>query len=118
MSLDTETLRNTLQALDDLLVRERNAIIYLRAGQMDAIQQDKIRLLKVLQQAKQVDTASTALIKRIKVNNERNRKLLESGLKLIAKLQDNVIRRLALTYASHGRSLTIGAGSRILNRSA
>ncbi len=118
MLLDTTTLQSHLQELDDLLVRERHAIIHLRAGQMDAIQQEKIRLLKVLQQAGQVDAASCDLIKRIKVNNERNRKLLESGLQLIAKLQDNVFRRLALTYAARGRSLTIGAGSRILNRSA
>jgi len=117
MPLDTETLQRNLQALDDLLVRERHAIVYLQAGRMEAIQQEKIRLLKVLQQAEQVDAASSDLIKRIKVNNERNRMLLESGLQLIAKLQDNVFRRLALTYAAQGRSLTIGAGSRILNRS-
>lgn len=118
MSLDTKTLQCNLQALDDLLVRERHAIVYLQVNQLDAIQQDKIRLLKVLQQAEQVDAASSTLVKRIKVNNERNRMLLESGLQLIAKLQDNVFRRLALTYAARGRSFTIGAGSRILNRSA
>lgn len=118
MPLDTTPLLHNLQALDDLLVRERHAIIYLQVGHLDAIRQEKIRLLKVLQQAEQVDAASIALIKRIKINNERNRMLLESGLQLISNLQDNVFRRLALTYAARGRSLTIGAGSRILNRSA
>lgn len=119
MNTERADLKQNLQALDDLLVRERHAIIHLRVGQMDEIRQDKTQLLKLLHQVEQsVDEESTGLIKRIKVNNERNRMLLESGLQLIGKLQDNVFRRLALTYAAHGRSLSIGAGPRLLNRSA
>jgi len=111
-------LNTHLQALDDLLVRERRAITHLRMQQLNEIQQEKTRLLTLLHQADQViDHESTALIDCIKKNNHRNRMLLESGLKLIGRLQDNVFRRLALTYAAHGRSLTIGSGPRLLNRS-
>lgn len=112
------TLKKDLQALNDLLVRERKAITHLQIDKLNAIQQEKTRLLLLLQQAeKPVDQESSGLINTIKTNNERNRLLLQSGLKLIGKLQDNVFRRLALTYAAHGRSLNIGAGPRLLNRS-
>jgi hypothetical protein len=112
-------LKETLQALNDLLVKERQAIIHLQMQRLDEMQQKKTRLLLLLHQADQsVDAESAGLIKSIKTNNERNRILLESGLKLISRLQDNVFRRLTLTYAAHGRSLAIGAGPRLLNRSA
>jgi len=112
-------LKNNLLELNDLIVRERNAITHLRMDQLNAIQQEKSRLLPLLQQISgPVNPECKGLIRKIKVNNERNRFLLQSGLKLIGKLQDNVFRRLALTYAAHGRSLNIGAGPRILNRSA
>jgi len=112
------TLKKDLQALNDLLVRERKAITHLQIDKLNAIQQEKTRLLLLLQQAeKPIDQESNGLINTIKTNNERNRLLLQSGLKLIGKLQDNVFRRLALTYAAHGRSLNIGAGPRLLNRS-
>ena len=112
------TLKKNLQALNDLLIRERRAITHLQMHQLDAIQQEKTRLVALLQQAeKPVAQENTGLIGKIKANNERNRLLLQSGLKLIGKLQANVFRRLALTYAAHGRSLNIGAGPRLLNRS-
>jgi len=118
MNHHNTALNTHLQALDELLVRERRAITHLRMHQLDEIRQEKIRLLTLLGQAEQVvDNESTALIDCIKKNNHRNRMLLESGLKLIGRLQDNVFRRLALTYAAHGRSLAIGAGPRLLNRS-
>ncbi len=111
-------LKTTLQTLNDLLVKERAAITRLQMHHLEAIQQEKKRLLLLLQQAESpLDAESTRLIGTIKSNNERNRLLLQSGLKLIRKLQDTVFRRLALTYAAHGRSLAIGAGPRLLNRS-
>jgi hypothetical protein len=114
----TTTLKENLRDLNDLLVRERQAITHLQMHKLDVIQQEKTRLLILLQQAVQpVDRESTGLINTIKTNNERNRLLLQSGLKLIGKLQDNVFRRLALTYAAHGRSLTMAAGPRLLSRS-
>ena len=114
----SSTLRENLRALNDLLIRERAAITHLHMHQLDALQQEKTRLLLLLQQAEQpVDRENSGLIGMIKINNERNRLLLQSGLKLIGKLQDNIFRRLALTYAAHGRALTIGAGPRLLNRS-
>jgi hypothetical protein len=114
----SSSLKNTLQTLNDLLVKERAAITHLQTHQLEAIQQEKTRLLLLLQQAESpLDPESTRLIGTIKSNNERNRLLLQSGLKLVSKLQDTVFRRLALTYAAHGRSLAIGAGPRLLNRS-
>ena len=109
----------TLQALNDLLVRERQAITHLRMDQLGTIQQQKTQLLKALHPEQQaVDAEEKTIIRQITVNNERNRVLLESGLKLVKRMQDNTFRRLALTYAAHGRSLQIGAGPRMLNRSA
>ena len=114
----SSTLKKSLQELNDLLIRERRAITHLQMHQLDTIQQEKTRLLALLQQAeKPINEENIGLIDTIKVNNERNRLLLQSGLKLIGKLQANVFRRLALTYAAHGRSLNIGAGPRLLNRS-
>lgn len=111
-------LQKNLQALNELLVRERAAITHLQMHKLDALQQEKTRLLLLLQQVeKPVDQECTSLISVIKKNNERNRLLLQSGLKLVRKLQDNVFRRLALTYAAHGRSLNIGDGPRLFSRS-
>lgn len=107
-----------LQALNELLVRERLAITHLHMDQLGHIQHEKTQLLKVLHAGEQaVDEAEKLVIRQITANNERNRVLLESGLKLVKRMQDNTFRRLALTYAAHGRSLQIGAGPRMLNRS-
>lgn len=107
-----------LQALNELLVRERQAITHLHMDQLGTIQQEKTQLLKALHPEQQaVDAEEQAIIRQITANNERNRVLLESGLKLVKRMQDNTFRRLALTYAAYGRSLQIGAGPRMLNRS-
>lgn len=112
------SLKNCLQALNDLLVRERQAITHLRMSQLGDIQYEKTQLIKMLnQQEGSVDDDEKAVIRTIKTNNERNRVLLESGLKLVKRLQDNTFRRLALTYAARGRSMQIGIGPRVLNRS-
>ena len=42
MNTESADLKQNLQALDDLLVRERHAIIHLRVGQMDEIRQEKL----------------------------------------------------------------------------
>jgi flagellar biosynthesis/type III secretory pathway chaperone len=111
--------KTSLLELNDVLVRERQAITHLRISQLGEIQQEKTRLLKELQrQEHAVDDEEKSVIRSIQVNNERNRFLLESGLKLVKRLQDNTFRRLALTYAAQGRSLQIGVGPRLLNRSA
>lgn len=114
----TYSLKEHLQALNDLLIRERQAITHLRINQLGDIQQEKTRLLKELhQQDDAVDEEEKAVIGAIQINNERNRLLLESGLKLVKRLQDNTFRRLALTYAARGRSMQIGVGPRVFNRS-
>jgi len=116
--MQQSSLKQSLQALNNLLIRERQAITHLRMGQLGDIQIEKTQLLKVLhQQESVVDEEEKAVIHMIKANNERNRILLESGLKLVKRLQDNTFRRLALTYAARGRSMHIGVGPRVLNRS-
>jgi len=111
-------LKDYLQTLNDLLTRERNAITHLRMEKLNTIQQEKSRLLAQLQYVTvPVDQEHNSLIQKIKINNEHNQLLLQSGLKLISKLKENVRRRLTLTYAARGSSLTIGVGPRIFNRS-
>ena len=118
MTSTTSSLTAQLQTLDDLLVQERHAITHLRMHQLDAIQRQKIKVLKRLQETEHIVESETVhLIDSIKRNNERNRVLLASGLQVIGKLQDNIFRHLAITYAAYGRSLNIGLGSRLLNRS-
>nr|WP_320009563.1 hypothetical protein [uncultured Desulfobulbus sp.] len=115
--MKNDTLKQSLQAFNDLLVRERRAIAHLRMSQLHELQHEKIELMKVLnQQEDAVDEEEKAVIESIKKNNERNRMLLESGLKLVKRLQDNTFRR-TLTYAPLGRSMQIGVGPRVLNRS-
>lgn len=110
--------KENLIALNNLLVRERQAITHLRMTQLEEMQQEKAHLLKMLRQhATGVDDEEKAMIKAVKTNNERNRLLLESGLKLIKRLQSNIFRTLALTYAAHGRALNIGIGPRMINQS-
>ncbi|MBM9616670.1 hypothetical protein JWJ90_20610 [Desulfobulbus rhabdoformis] len=112
------TLKKSLQAFNDLLVRERQAITHLRMSQLNELQHEKIELMKVLnQQEDAVDEEEKLVIKAIQTNNERNRMLLESGLKLVKRLQDNAFRSLALTYAAKGRTMNIGVGPRVLSRS-
>lgn len=116
--MQQSSLKKSLQALNDLLIRERQAITHLRMEHLGGIQVEKTRLLKVLHnRGTAVDDDEKAVIHMIKTNNERNRVLLESSLKLVKRLQENTFRRLALTYAARGRSMQIGVGPRVLNRS-
>ena len=116
--MSRSSLKKSLQTLNDLLIRERQAIIHLRMSQLGDLQREKTQLLKVLhQQEHAVDDEEKLVIRAIQINNERNRALLESGLRLVKRLQDNTFRSLALTYAARGRSLHIGAGPRLLSRS-
>lgn len=107
-----------LRSLNDLLIRERHAITHLRMEQLARIQEEKTELLKRLHQAEPVvDGQEIAIIAAITLNNERNRMLLESGLKIVSRLQDKIFQRSALTYGARVGSLVIGAGPRLLNRS-
>lgn len=118
MTTTPQPLTKHLQALKDLLSRERLAITQLRMHDLTALQQEKTRLLALINAAgTKLDAEGTALAKAIKQSNERNRVLLESGLRLIHQMQENVHRNLALTYAAHGRSLNVGVGPRLLHRS-
>jgi hypothetical protein len=106
-----------LRMLNELLVKERNAITQLQMQRLATIQREKTAILKkVAESEKCADPECLEMAARIQENNRRNRWLLRSGLHLIDKLQQDVHRRLALTYAPHGRALHIDAGPRILNQ--
>ena len=113
------TLNDNLQALNTLLTQERLAIIHLQMRQLEGIREKKVQLIRQIQEDndKDVDQKCAELIDDIKRNNDRNRLLLQSGLRVINRLQDNVFRSLALTYAPKG-ILHIRAGARIFSRSA
>ncbi|MBV5328540.1 MAG: hypothetical protein JZU65_13045 [Chlorobium sp.] len=113
---ESSTLNKNLQTLNSLLMKERMAIIHLQMSRLEGIRQEKIAVLKLMHQdEKVIDQECAALIDKIKINNDRNRILLQSGLRLINRMQANVFRRLALTYAPEGM-LNIRTGSRIFNR--
>ncbi len=106
-----------LQMLNDLLVRERNAITHLQMNRLATIQQEKTAILKkVAESGKCSDPECLKLATKVQTNNQHNRWLLESSLQLVDKLQQDVHRRMAITYAPHGRSLHIDTGPRIMNR--
>jgi hypothetical protein len=106
-----------LRLLNELLVRERDAITQLQMHRLAAIQQEKTTILKkIAESEKCAGPECHELAASIQENNRRNRWLLQSGLHMVDKLQQDVHRRLALTYAPHGRALHIDAGPRILNQ--
>lgn len=110
-------LAKHLRMLNELLVRERNAITQLQMHRLATIQREKTTILKkVAESEKCVDQDCLVLAAEIQENNRRNRWLLRSSLDLVDKLQQNLHRRLALTYAPHGRSLQINTGPRIMNQ--
>lgn len=115
---DHLTLRDNLQSLNTLLIQERLAIIHLQMRQLEGIREKKVQLIKEIQDNdKNIDQKCAELIEEIKRNNDRNRLLLQSGLRVINRLQDNVFRSLALTYAPKG-ILHIRSGARMFSRSA
>ena len=110
-------LTKYLRMLNDILVRERNAITQLQMHRLANLQQEKTTILKkIAESEKCVDQDCLELAAKIQENNKRNRWLLRSSLDLVDKLQQNVHRRLALTYAPHGRSLEIDTGPRIMDQ--
>lgn len=111
-------LKHYLQMLDELIVRERTAIIYSKMEILEDIQQEKSTLLILLQHVDRVvDQETLELAIRIRKNNRRNELLLQSGLKLVRGLQKSVYRRRSLTYSAEGRSQHAGFSPRLLKRS-
>ncbi len=112
------TLYAHLNDLNDLLIRERTAITHLQMDTLGRLQEEKIKLMHKLQdQQESVDDRAKDMIQSIQNNNERNRRLLKTGLTIVAGLQQNVFRKLALTYGAGGRSLHIDQSPRVLARS-
>ena len=106
-----------LRMLNELLIKERNAIIRLQMRRLAAIQQEKTAILKKIADSEKCNDAECLeLAAKVQANNQHNRWLLKSSLQLVEKLQQDVRRRLALTYAPHGRSLHIDTGPRIMNQ--
>ena len=115
MEHDTD-LHEHLQALNDLLRRERLAITGLHMQRLAELQHEKTSILAAIDKAKMpIDKACSDLVAKIQANNLRNSRLLEAGLTLVHKMQKNVMGRLALTYAPRGQSLCIDRGPRIMN---
>lgn len=106
-----------LRMLNELLVRERNAITQLQMHRLAAIQQEKTTILKkIAESEKCAGPECLELAASIQENNRRNRWLLQSSLHMVDKLQQDVHRRLVLTYAPHGRALHVDTGPKILNQ--
>lgn len=110
-------LQVTLKKLKTLLQREHSAIIHLRMRELADIQHQKIKLLKTIDQADKtsVDTCHQ-LIGNINLKNQRNGRLLNSGLRLIHVMQHNNAKRRPFTYARQGRCLNVDMKSTIISR--
>jgi flagellar biosynthesis/type III secretory pathway chaperone len=116
-NIEHTTLRKELQALNDLLIRERIAITNMQMDLLGEIQQNKTSLLLHIQQLDEpADHECRELAKQVQANNKRNGWLLRSGLKLIARMKTLTQRKLAVTYTAHGRSLNIDTGPKIIAR--
>jgi hypothetical protein len=112
------TLKQYLRVLDNLVTRERTAIIYAQMERLENIQHEKNTLLRMMQSVERVmDQESLDLAIKIRNNNKRNALLLHSGLKLICGLRQNVNRRRSLTYSSKGCSRNLAIRPKILKRS-
>ncbi len=110
-------LKKYLRILNELLIKERKAITTLEMHRLANIQQEKTTILKKVAESEKCDDQDCLeLAVKVQANNQRNRWLLQSGLRLVNTLQQGVYRRLALTYAPHGRSVQIDSGPRIVNQ--
>ena len=114
----TSTFKSLLHQLNELLVRERQAAISLKMNELEELRKEKVAVvIAIRENTTALDNELLVLLDEIKKNNDRNRKVLQFGLKMIERIQDNAFRSLALTYAPKGR-LQIGGGSRVFERSA
>lgn len=115
--MDKKTRLELLHTLNDLITRERIAITKLQMTRLSELQDEKTRLLQALHENDDEMTDDCRLFAaQVRQNNRRNAWILRTGLQLISKLQNNVERRLALTYAPGGRKLRIDDAPRILDR--
>ena len=108
-------LKKYLHALDNLICRERTAIIFLEMKRLERIQLEKKTLLILMQQVERtMDQESLELAIKIKNNNKRNELLLQAGLKLIGGLRQNINQRRSHTYSIGGEPVNRGIDSRIV----
>lgn len=108
-------LKKYLDALDNLISRERTAIICLQMKRLERIQLEKKTLLLLMEQVERtMDQESLELAIKIKKNNKRNELLLQSGLTLIGGLQKKINQRRSYTYSVRGNSVNRGIDPRIV----
>jgi len=111
------SLLTLLTTLNNLLIRERIAISQLKMEELAELQHHKTKLLEKIHSCKdEIDDNTRELAAKVKAGNRRNAWLLRTGLQLISHRQDNVRRRLALTYAPYGRTLQVDTSPKILDR--
>ena len=111
--------KNDLHALNEILQRERAAIINLRMDRLHRIQQDKTRLLlQIRKNAQAPDNEELTLIRKIQTGIRHNDFLLKSGLKLVEKMQGEILSRTAFTYGGDAKTSGTGPVPRMLLRSA
>ncbi len=112
-------LKQHLLALNNLVKRERTAIIYSQMKRLENIQHEKNTLLIMMQSVDKVmDQESFDLAVRIRKNNKRNALLLKAGFELIRGLRQDLNRRRSLTYSAKGCSRNVGICPKILKQSA
>jgi hypothetical protein len=110
-------LKQYLLILDNLIQRERTAIIYSQMDRLEKIQHEKNSLLIMMQNVEKVmDQESFDLAIKIKKNNRRNALLLKAGFKLIRTLRQDVNRRRSLTYSAGGHSRNLSICPKILKQ--
>ena len=111
-------LKKYLRILDNLVTRERTAIIYSQMDHLEKLQHEKNTLLVLIQSVDKVmDQETFDLAVRIKKANKRNALLLKAGFKLIRGLRQNVNRRSSFSYSSKGCPRISSISPRILKRS-
>ncbi len=99
------TLKHYLKVLDNLVTRERTAIIYGQMKSLENIQHEKNTCLIMMQNAERImDDESYDLAVKIRKNNRRNAMLLKAGFTLIRTLRRDVSRRASITYSRKGQS--------------
>lgn len=112
-----DTLYDLLQQLNELLIRERLAIIGLKMDLLSQLQTEKTDLLEQIHKNRnEIDDRCRELAARTKAGNRRNAWMLRTSLQLIARRKENVRRQLSLTYSPNGTAFNLDSTPRILTR--
>lgn len=115
--MTTTELENNLGVLEELLNEERYAITHLRMKKLEDVQQRKTELLKNISEfASNISEKSRRRAERIMQSNQRNRKLLITGHKLIMRMQAHGRKNMAPTYGSTVGTFQNDCDAKVLSR--